>query len=108
MGFYRFPTPGHDTAGGVTTWAAGCAPPRHERQARATWAKQERCRDTLFSVVTWFGKIGIATHFLVSRHGSGNLVSRHGLIFLVSRPIVWCRYPQFGVATWSSLIGVAT
>ena len=45
---------------------------------------QNWCRDTLFGVMTWFDKIGVATHFLVSRHGwpswcrDALLVSQHG------------------------------
>ena len=107
MGYCPFPALGRDIAGGVTTWAAGCAQARRATEQAcddteivpATWF---RCthdlgqaalgRDTLFSVATWFGRIGVATHFLVSRH------------------TFWCRdmVQSFGVATWSGILGVAT
>ena len=85
---------------GITTWLAfmasqpivGVATQR--LQGEPIW-----CRDTLF---------GVATHFLVSRHGSGNLVSRHNFWCRNMVLSFWCHDPQFGVTIWSSLIGVAT
>ena len=38
-----------------------------------------RCRDTVLDVATRFGKIGVATRFLVSQHGLTSLESRPGL-----------------------------
>ena len=92
MGYCPFPAPGCDTAGGVRTWVAGCAQGRRayaHGQVAARAAVPALAHDTgAWRARPGLSRNGVATHFLVSRHGWPSW--RRDLL-LVSQHTFWCR-----------------